>query len=212
MTRGELVTYVLERLGVSSSRTSFVTQVRSHLYREYRRYVRVLELQKDVANLSLVAADPFVDLPDDFLKILRLRIGTRTLSALTWDDLVVSRAAMDGVELAGAVPWRYVFMDPDRIYLDPAPTESDVDGVELFYVPAPAAWTIDDDVPTLIPEEYQHILGEATIGFFAQNQEEFATHAAMARAEEARLRAELETELVDRAGEQPGRIRRRHYG
>lgn len=213
-TRDELTTYVLERLGVGSSRAPFVSIVEGTLEREYHRVVRRFRLSHDEADLALTADDHYVELPDDFMAVRTLRIGTRTLREVSMDDL--SRAAGvrelsdAGSEVSG--PRNFVFMGDDRIYVDPAPAEDDDTGAKLFYVPRPPAWTTGSDTPSLLPSEYHDLIAERTIWRMALNQEEFATHASAAAGIVAALEQELEYELTIRNGDPEARVIRRVYG
>lgn len=212
-TRGELTTYVLERLGVSSRRTAFLTQIQGQLFREYVRQVRMHELLKDNADLVLVAGDPYVDLPDDFLKVLTVRISGVTLREVTFPELAQQRGLRVATDSSQTGTYRYVFMDPDRLYLDDAPSESSSSGTgEVFYVARPPAWSSDDDSPDALPAEFHDLLAERTIYRMAQNQEEFATHAAMALQTVGMLEAELSEELTERTGQGNNRVFRLHYG
>lgn len=206
-----MTTYVLERLGVTSSRTAFVTQIEGHLFRQYRVLCRALELRKDVADLITTADDPFVDIPDDFLKARSVSIGATTLTPITFEDLM-RRKALRADDDASTGPLRYAYMDPDRFYLDPVPTESSVTAGLLFYVAGPDPWTESTDEPEWLPLEYHDLIPEMAIIRMGMNQEEFSTHVPGAQAVVAQLRAELEVELAERPGDGSSRIRRTHYG
>lgn len=211
-TRDELVTYVFSRLGVSSSRDSFQALVEGHLERHYHRAVRNFMLNMDDADLALVQDDPYVDLPDDFMRARTVRVGTRTLRQITQESLADRAAAREEASASTATPGVYVFMAPNRLYIDPVPTETDNAGGKLFYVARPAAWTSGDDTPDCLPTEYHDLLAEETIYRMAQDQEEFSTHAAAAAATAARLRAELSLEIKLRDGDGSHRVFRAHYG
>lgn len=211
-TRGELTSYVLERLGVSSNRTTFSEQVKGQLFREYVRAVREFELKKDVALLALSADDPFVDVPDDFLKALTLRIGTVVLRETTDRELAQAQASRTGALAADSGLDTFTFMDPDRFYLDPAPTADADQGATLFYVVRPPAWDDDSDSPDWLPEDYHDYLAELVVSRLALNQEEFATHSVAAQANADRLRASLLDEMDLRRGRRSQHVRRRHYG
>ncbi len=211
-TRGELTSYVLERLGVSSGRTDFVTQVKAQLYREYVALSRELELSRDVSNLVFVADDHFVDLPDDWLKTRTLRVGTTILREVTMEVLSTSLGAQALVVGDVGRISTYVFMPPSRIYLDWAPEANDAAGAELFYVVKPALWTTDSDTPDFLPEEYQDLLAESVIYRMGMNQEEFATHSAGALQAMGLVRGRLEEEMKLRTGDGATRITRRVYG
>ncbi len=213
-TRGELTSYVLERLGVSSSRTAFVGQVQSQLFRRYVAACGRFEFSRDVASLVLVADDPFVDLPDDWLKTrtIRLTAGAAPLVEVTMETLAGIRGNAAANSATGLPIARYVFMPPSRIYLEHAPTEGDSSGAEIVYVVKPEAWDDDADTPSLMPEEFHDLLAEETIYRMAMNQEEFATHAQGALQAASLLSAEIQTYLSTRSGDGSNHITRRHYG
>lgn len=213
-TRGELTSYVLERLGVSSSRTAFADGVRAQLYRRYVALAGRFEFSIDVANLAFVADDPFVDLPDDWLKTRTIR-RTDALSPLlevTMETLAGQRGITATSGSDGQSPSRYVFMPPSRIYLDVVPSTSNAAGAEIVYVVKPTAWTTDTDTPSLMPEEYHDLLAEETIVRYAMNQEEFAGHAQGALQAAGILTGELQAYLKMRSGDGSNHIQRRHYG
>lgn len=213
--RGELTSYVLHRLGVSSSRTAFADGVRAQLYRRYLAACARFELGRDIGTLVFVADDPFVDLPDDWLKTrtIRLSSGAGMLREITEEVMAAARGtAASTTATASAGPTRYTFMPPARILLDVAPTENDSDGAEIVYVVKPTVWTTDADAPDLLPEQFHDLLAEETIVRFAADQEEFATHAAAAQQNAAVVTAELQEYLNERTGDSSAHITRMVYG
>lgn len=212
-TRGELTSYVLERLGVSSGRSTFVSKVQSQLFREYVAAARELELSRDVADLVFVANDPFVDLPDDWLKTRTIRLsGSATpLREVTMEVLAGIRGNADVNSVVGAPISRYIFMPPSRIYLESAPEANDAAGAELFYVVKPAVWDDDADTPDFMPEEYHDYLAEMVVYRMAQDQEDMGmAQGALSAAGQIRQRLILEMKL--RTGDPSHHITRRHYG
>lgn len=214
MTRDELTSFVLGRLGVSSDRDAFVAIVEPALEREYHRVIRRFMLSHDEADLALTAGDHYVDLPDDFMRVRTLRIGANTLREVSMDDLSRAAGARDlsGSENNASGPRTFVFMGDDRIYVDPAPAEDDDTGCKLFYVNRPTAWSSGDDTPSLLPSEYHDLIGERVIWRMAMNQEEFATHAAAALANAVGIEEELLYELTVRNGDPQDRVIRKVYG
>ena len=211
-TRGELTTYVLERLGVSSSRTAFKTQIQNELYRRYVANVRKYNLSILRADLTLTAAVYTVPLPTDWLKTRTIRVASVNLREITFELLSEIRAAANASSAAGGVISRFALYPPSSIYLDVAPDTTSATGGEIFYVNKPAAWTVDADTPAFIPDDFHDLLAEEVIYRMAMNQEEFGTHAAAALQAVGLLSQELALEMKIRSGDHSNRISRAHYG
>lgn len=210
MTRDDLTTFVLERLGVGSSRTAFVNQIVGHLNRIYVREVVALGLNMDTSVLVFSADNPQVFLPADWRRTETLRIEGRDIIEKTYPDHMQLRATeASGVSL-GEYP-RYVVLLPPRSYLIvPTPTASETTG-ELVYHAAPSLMTTGADEPSVLDDEYHDLLGELCVARMAMNQED-PTISQDALAAAAIIREELRNQMVRAGGSSSTRVRRRVYG
>lgn len=210
MTRAELTTYVLARLGVGSERAAFATQVVGHLNRAYVREVTALGLNMDESTLVFTADDPVVSLPADWRRTETLRVGSRILIEKTPAEHLQMEAGHAGGATIADGPSYVVLYPPARYRIVPPPSTSATEGV-LIYHAAPALLTSDSSVPTAIPEEYHDLLGELAIARMASNQEDpQLSQEALANA--ALIRSMLLEERAQGAGTSANRVRRKVYG
>lgn len=165
MTYKELQRSVFDRLGLAEPPWPVALQVRRLLNTEYQRLVAEEDLSATKADLALVAADPLVTLPSDFLKILALRRGTGRMFLITADEF----AQREGTNTASGLttstdgPWYYMFEAPLRIRVQPTPTTSDAAGIVAWYVNRPVPMSLDTDVPAALYGEWQDILIERVV-------------------------------------------------
>lgn len=211
MTRGELTSAVLERFGVGSSRTAFVTQIQGHLNRIYVREVVALGLLKATTTVALTAGDEIVYLPPDFAEVDTFRLGATILVPRTSPGVMTgaAQAVIDGDSWT-AGPRYYDYFPPDRLRVGPVPSDDEVTG-SLVYRAKPDLMTADADVPDAIPAEYHDLLLEMAVWRMAPNQEEPGMGQDALGAAGV-LREELRESLGRVAGNTSDRIRRRFYG
>jgi hypothetical protein len=212
-TRGELTTMVLQRLGVSSARTGFVTQVQNHMNRIYVREVVDLGLNMAESELVFTADDATVNLPADWRRTETLRLGARTFIETTDSVLqeLDAAGALSGYAAASDTsPARVAYFPPRRIRMTPPPTADSIGGT-LIYHAAPALMSTDDDEPDAIPEEFQDLIAELVIHRMAMNQED-PTMAQDAYAAAGLAKQMLQDQIARGMGSSSGRVRRAVYG
>lgn len=215
MLRSELETMVLERLGVDSSRTAFVTQIDGHLDREYVMLVTELNLNRSTADLDVTAANPVVPLPTDFLKAISVRgLGSSVAAAglipVDPTKMVRLQAQEDASGITGNAVY-YSIEGLDRMEVFPTPTTTAADVIRMNYVARPALLTTAGTAPSKIPAEFHGYLAEKAIYHMAQNQEDPGM-SQQAAANAAAIKQLLRETIAAAPGESSTRIRRAVYG
>jgi hypothetical protein len=174
VTRDQLKSAVLLRLGVSSSDTQMVGYINDMLNVEYLRLASEEALLEKVGTLSLVAGSPIVDLPNDWqrtIQILEAGVPLRPVTAREYAD----------VQAAGGARRVYFPNSPDTILVAPEPTESDATGLSIIYVARPTELTTGSSVPTALPVEFHDLLVELVLmrAFLAEEDVTLAQAAQM---------------------------------
>jgi hypothetical protein len=197
MTRGELRTAILYRLGVSATDTSAATQINNFLNVEYQRLAAEEKLFQKVTTLALVADYEVVDLPDDCQRIHQIvdssgGVAIRPITALEWADNNDWEGRM--------VYWAFA---PDRILVRPTPATSRPQGLTLIYTARPDAMATDGASPTALPVEFHDLLVELVlIKMFLSEENPDLASAAQAQAQGLldRLRAHRKVKDGDYIG------------
>lgn len=174
MTRDQLKSAVLLRLGVSSSDTQMVGYINDMLNVEYLRLAAEEALLEKVGTLALVAGSPIVDLPNDWqrtIQILESGVPLRPVTAREYAD----------VQAAGSARRVYFPNSPDTILVAPEPTESNASGLSIIYVARPTELTSGSSVPTALPVEFHDLLVELVLirAFLAEEDVALAQAAQM---------------------------------
>lgn len=213
MTRGELVTFVLERLGVSSSRTAFVTQIQGLLNRIYVREVISLGLNLDESELVFTADDPIVNLPADWRRTETLRVAGRVFVEKTPADLMLyeAAAAVSGTVAPTETSLGFVtYYPPRRLRMSPVLDANTTTGT-LIYHAAPALMDDDNDEPDVLNAEHHDLLGELAVYRMAESQED-PTLSQGALLAANLIRDDIREASARAMGSSTNRIRRGVYG
>lgn len=207
MTRGEIIGAVLARLTISSADTVDVEQAQLQLNQEYLRLASEEHLNTETVNLVLLAGDPLVDLPPDFISVDTISVGTRRLRYVHRQRLLDTEAGGVSESEADEGPSIYSFWSPTRIRVWPAPAASFTQTVRLVYSARPTLLAGDLDTPIVLPEEYHDLLVEQVIARLAATREEAFDIAAVAQARADTLRGQLRRHLRERMGVGDNRLR-----
>lgn len=173
MNLGDLRTYVLDRLSISSADTAKVTQITTAINQEYLRLVAEEELNVNFSNIAFTAGTATAALPAAWMRVLYITAGTTTLQPITWQEMAEKQMQTAAGVTAADGPAFYTVMGPSTLYLYPTPTTTSATGALIYYVVRPALLGAPTDTPTSVPDEWHDLLGEMAASRVAMNEEAF---------------------------------------
>lgn len=203
MTRGDMITYVLDRTSIAAdadiaNRTAII---RAQLAEVHAQTVIELGLNQRRGDLATIASDATIDLPPDWARTRSIRLGDQTLTEISWRELA-DRQAVTSPSFAPRV---YTMDGPTRIQVWPRPTATVFEAGTIWYDAYPAPMTLDADEPDAIPVGFHRLLPERVIEQVWMSEEEPGL-AQVARAFADNLEARLRTHVNRRSGQRPAQI------
>lgn len=171
MTRDELVTYVQQRLTISTAETTTTTQIQTQIEQARRRVNAHFKLLRATDDLDFVADTAAVAIPSDVVEILSITRGTSggLLQPITEQEYAQYLSTDYSYTTGPAVYVRRGASAVIDVY--PAPTETETDAATLRYVQRPTALG-GSDSPSELPVEFHDLIGELAIYRIAQNEED----------------------------------------
>lgn len=189
------MTYVLDRLGISSAETNRVTQIQNQIERERVRLIAEEELLVNETTLTFTLGNAEVSLPADVLEIITLYQHPNDVWRPATEQEIADIASGTGpTDPAQGI---YIFEPPNTIRLPFAPTDTPVT-TTIRYSAIPAALT-DITAPTELPAHLHDLIAERVIYRIALSEEDQAL-AAGALGVVQELTASLHRFVARRAG------------
>jgi hypothetical protein len=214
VTLGDLRTYVLDRLSVSSADTAKVAQIDHALNQEYRRLVAEEDLNVTTAAITLTAGVSTASLPADTAKILYLQHAGNVLRPVTWPQMAAYYAQTAlGVSADVTGPAYYTVKGPTSLYLWPQPdATAAATTVTIWYVARPTLMTDPAaHSPDALPAEWHDLLAEMAVSRVAMNEEAFDLADRASQAAQA-MRERMRGAVSRAGGSTSSRMALRFYG
>jgi hypothetical protein len=212
VTLGDLRTYVLDRLSISSADTAKVTQITTVLNQEFLRLVMEEDFNVATASIGFTAASQDASLPATWAKILDIRAAGVVMQPVTWQRMAAYEAATAlGVNASDLGPSFYAVKPPLSLRIWPAPATTDAAGATIFYVARPALLAAAGDIPSALPAEWHDLLGEMAASRIALNEEAFELADRCSQAAQA-MRERLHGAVTRTGGPTASRLALRFYG
>lgn len=207
MTFGDMQAYVLDRLGISTSDTVLVTDIKLYLNTVVAELVARYGLKTGEAALTLTSGDPLASLPADWQRTLSIIRGGVTLQPVTTEELGAYRAAA----LTADGPLYYEQASGTQIRVVPTPdAAAAAAGATLLYVQSPATLVNSGDVASDVPAPYHPLVCERVVAMMAEEEGDPQV-AALAEARAERLEDRLRGFLAQRVGPGSQDIPLKHY-
>lgn len=178
MTYQELQEYVRERLGIASDDTSRVTLIQRIINAEYVSAAVRSEATLQTVTLTLTNATPTVNMAAGTEKVKGVLRGNPQgrLTPVSTSRFTQLAGTYSGADAPSAPSYYVVLLSGAVLQLRvwPTPTVTD-SGCTAFVVVKPTALSANGDVPSSVPEEFQHsVIGERAVQRVALAEQEVA--------------------------------------
>lgn len=146
MNLGEIKTSVKRQFGDESGAQISESDIVRWANDALRDIVRKVEITNQHRETAVIAGDAGYELPDSFMYIARVTLDNRLLPERKLRDLDLESRAVD--ETGSGTPESY-YIWSNTLYLYPAPSTGGSSNLDIWYVSAPTALLVDEDVPEI---------------------------------------------------------------
>lgn len=117
---------------------------------------RKTEVLQDFSTYSIVAAQQEYDLPDDFIKIVKISYNGITLKSTTLQEIDSLSPSRDSDSYRDS-PYRW-YIWGNRLWIHPLPVSDVTDALRIFYVFRPPTLISDNDIPAIPVQMHEDIV------------------------------------------------------